>query len=181
MPVILLAIAGNRLTVSSAIFTDSVYADELVSVKLCFPPHPSENVLRIARIFTAIDRCAGKLRKMYRDLARDSATTPLGQVLWPNPTPDPSYPAGDIPEPRFFSKLDCSRGTPIKGPGINDDDKQREIFLAKMKRAGNYGDGGASDDTVLVEFAPKYNERAHRILADQDPHLPQNCSRAHAF
>ena len=173
MPVILLAIAGNRLTVSSAVFADSIYADELVSVKLCFPPHPSKNVLRLARIFAAINRCAGELRKMYQNLAGNNVATPPSGVLWPNPTPDPPRPAGDIPELRFFSRLNHSRHKPIQQSNIDGEYKQHEMFLAKMRRVGSDDDGdyGANGDTVLIKFAPEYNERAHRILADEDPPL----------
>ena len=57
LPVVLLSIAGNRLEVSTTVFTDAVYADKLLSLDLRLGPHGPDNVLRVARIFMVINRC----------------------------------------------------------------------------------------------------------------------------
>ena len=52
---ILLTITGNRLVISTAVFTDAIYADELFLVALRLGPHRSNNVLHVARVFMAIN------------------------------------------------------------------------------------------------------------------------------
>jgi len=70
MPVVLLSMAGNRLEVSTAVFTDAVYADKLLSLDLRLGPHGPDNVLRVARVFMAISVCAKRLREQYSGLER---------------------------------------------------------------------------------------------------------------
>jgi len=53
-PAIVLSMVGNCLTISTVVFTDAVYADELLSIKLLLGPHGSDRVNRIARVFMAI-------------------------------------------------------------------------------------------------------------------------------
>jgi len=152
--------------VSTAIFTDSIFADELVSIKLHFGPHASDNVLRVARVFMAINKCTERLRRLYRNLGAGGNTTSLGKVLWPNPTVDPADSTEGIPDLEFFSKVDRLRGTPINQTTIDEENKRHAIYLARMCTKG-----GASAVDVLVKFAVKYNATAHRLLADHDPPL----------
>ena len=63
---ILLAIKGNRLVISTAVLTDAIYADELLSVALRLGPHGSDNVLHVARVFMAINESMGLLRELYK-------------------------------------------------------------------------------------------------------------------
>lgn len=56
LSVILLTIAGNRLIVSTTIFTNAVYANELLQITLQLGPHDSENVLYVARMSMAIKK-----------------------------------------------------------------------------------------------------------------------------
>lgn len=46
--------AGNRLEVSTAVFTDAVYTDKLLSFDLRLGPHGVDNVLRVVYMFMAI-------------------------------------------------------------------------------------------------------------------------------
>ncbi|KAF8326388.1 uncharacterized protein EI90DRAFT_1949019 [Cantharellus anzutake] len=167
LPIVLLAIAGNRLTVSTAIFTDSIYADELLSIKLDFGPHASDNVLRVARIFMAIDDCARELRDLYRRLINSNGPVLSAKVLWPEPTVVSSDPAEEIPKLEFISKVHRSQGTPINEPTMNEEDKRHAIYLATIKPNNSKG----SDMQVLVKFATRYHENAHRLLADHKPPL----------
>ena len=70
----------------TAILTDSVGIDELVSVKLHFEPHASDDVFRVGRTLMMISECTERLRKLYGNLVD---TIPLAMVIWPNPTADP--------------------------------------------------------------------------------------------
>ena len=164
LPVVLLAIAGNRLVISTAIYTDSIYADEVLSVKLYLGPHASDNVLRVARIFMAINKCTERLRRLYVNLKPDTHSMQPAKVLWPNPTLD--SPSPEIPGLEFFSKVDRSLGTPIKQTDINEENKRHAIYLARMRVKGS-----TLTTDVLVKFAVKYNMVAHRLLAEHEPPL----------
>ena len=166
MPIVLLAIAGNVLTVSAAVFTDAVYANKLVSIDLEFGHQGSENVLRVARAFTAIRECVGGLRKLYRNLKSSSRIPQPNRVMWPNPTPNPPDSAEGIQKLGFFAKVDCLKGTPITRAPIDEDNRRHAIYLAKMR-----SEDGASTTDVLVKFTTTYNEAAHRLLANHDPPL----------
>jgi len=155
--------AGNRLEVSTAVFTDAVYADKLLSLDLRLGPHGPDNVLRVTRVFMAIDKCAERLRELYSGLERLPKMLP--GVMYPSPTADP--PESTIPQLEFFSKLDRVDGTPL--PEVDEDNARHGIYLARMPTVASTGD--ASTKIVLVKFTAKYNEAAHRLLADHDPPL----------
>ena len=164
MPVVLLALAGDCLVVSTAIFTDSMYADELLSIKLFFGSHASNNVLCVARIFMAINKCMEGLRGLYKDLKANPQKTPPAKVLWPNPTVNPSKSTKSIPKLEFFSKLDHFNGTPINKAVINEENKRHAMYLARMQPEG-------SDlvSVILVKFAIQYNKSAHCLLTKHCP------------
>jgi len=172
--VVLLAIAGSRLVVSVAIFADSIYAEELLSLDLRLGPFGSENVFRVARVFLAIKKCMKRLRRLYGRLK--ASTTPSPGALWPNPTPDPPTDARDLwTTLEFFSKLDHTLGTPIDQTAIDEDNKRHGLYLARTR---------IEPDTpmveVLVKFVPTYNELAHTTLASNDPPLAptlHSCNR----
>lgn len=161
LPIVLLDITGNRLEVSAAIFTNAIYADKLLSIELMLGTHARENVIRVARIFTAISKCATSLQNLYKNL-RDSSDQVPG-VEFPNPTPDPPGPSEEIRALRFLCKLDRVRGTELIT--VDVDNERHGIYLAKRSN------GPSGDETVLVKFAPRYHATAHRLLADHDPPL----------
>ena len=155
---------GNRLVVSTAVYTDSIYADELLSIDLRLGHHASDNVVRVARAFMAINRCTERLRALYRILGTNPRSASSAKVMWPDPTPDPPLSGRWTEELEFFSKVNRSLGTPINQT-IDEDNKRHAIYLARMRAEGG------SLTTVLVKFTPKYNEVAHKILAKHNPPL----------
>lgn len=163
-PVILLGIAGNVLTVSTAIYTNAVYANTLLLMELNFGLHASENVLRVARVFSAMSECTRKLTHHYKSLKTVSGIHP--GVMYPSPTADP--PGTEIPPLEFISKLDRLTGTQLAT--VNADNELHAIYFAKLP----------STEVVLVKFTPRYNELAHRLLANHRPPLAPalySCSR----
>jgi hypothetical protein len=160
MPAILLSMSGHRLTVSAAIYTDAVFADEFLSLSLSLGLLGPENVLRVARIFFAINRCADKLRLRYRSLETLALVDP--DVIFPRPTPDPLD--AEFLDLKFFTKVDRVNGTPIDTVAIPEDDRRHGIYLARAQI------GGAPTE-VLVKFTPRYNRDAHYLLANHDPPL----------
>jgi len=153
--------SGNRLVVSTAIYTDAIYADKLLSVDLVLGTHGPDNVLRVARMFMAITRCADQLRLVYRGLETLPPVVP--GVMYPRPTPCP--PDAEIPHLEFFSKVDRVEGTPIDA--ITESNQPHAIYLARTP----LGPSTDRSTTVLVKFTARYNERAHRLLANHVPPL----------
>lgn len=154
---------GNRLVVSTAIFTNAIYADELLPITLHLGHHGPDNVLHVARVFMAINDSTRRLRQLYRNLL--GAHTPSSreaEPLWPNPTLDPPEPAGQLPELEFFSKVNRDDGGELSF--IDSGNERHGMYLARMQV-------GTTDQVVLVKFTAKYNQEAHRLLADQDPPL----------
>ena len=68
LPAVLLALSGNRLIISTAIFTDATYADKLLPITLCTGFHAPDKVLHIASVFVAISKCTERLRMLYKRL-----------------------------------------------------------------------------------------------------------------
>ena len=150
LPVVLLTMAGNCLTVSAAVFTNAVYADKLLSIDLYLGAHGSENVVRVARVFMAIQKCVERLCTLYGKLESEERPRVDPSVMYPNPTADP--PDAEIPQLRFFGKVDRVVGIVI--PTVDQDNENHGIYLATY-----------DSRTVLVKFAAVYNEGAHRLLA----------------
>jgi len=163
LPIVLLAIAGNRLEVSTAVFTNAVYADKLVSIELLLGPHAQDEVLRVARIFMAISKCTAGLRTLYMKLETSPDRVP--SVEFPNPTPDPpqSHPE-DFPVLESFCKLDRVHGVGLVS--VDADNERHGVYLAR-RPTGTAGD----HETVLVKFTPKYNKTAHLSLSKHIPPL----------
>ena len=172
LPVVLLSMAGNHFEVSTAIFTEAVYADKLLSLDLSLGSHGPANVLRLGRVFMAIDKCIKELRELYGNVENLSGT--LSSVLYPNPTEDPpTSTSKKIPKLEFFSKLDRVMGTPIGDTqAVESGNERHAIYLAKMLPPTEGAlTGDVSTKDVLVKFTPGYNEAAHELLASQDPPL----------
>ncbi|KAF9779324.1 hypothetical protein BJ322DRAFT_1089798, partial [Thelephora terrestris] len=168
LPAILLAVAGNRLVVSAAIFTNKVYAEELLSVTLRLGPHGSANVLRVGRVFMAINQAMGRLIGLYSGLLLGSRSLPPQTVaLWPRPTIYPSK-TQSIPKLEFFAKVDRVTGKPLLE--IDEDNEPHAMYLARMQVKTSTQAKGSTHE-VFVKFAPNYNEAAHRLLASQKPPL----------
>ncbi|KAF9644455.1 hypothetical protein BDM02DRAFT_3212847 [Thelephora ganbajun] len=149
LPVILLAISGNRLVVSTAVFTDTIYADELLSIRLQLGFHASDNVSYVARVFMAINKSMERLRELYKNL------------LWPSPTADPPG-LIEFPKLEFFCKVNQADGAELSV--IDEENQRHATYLARMETE-------TETQVVFVKFAAKYNEGAHRLLANQNPPL----------
>lgn len=152
---------GNRLEISTVVFTDAVYADKLLSLDLRLGPHGPDNVLRVARICMAINKCTERLRRLYGVL--EGLPKKVLSVRYPSPTADPPESTAErIPRLEFFCKLDRVNGTPLVE--VDEDNERHGTYLARMP-------GEAPTRVVLVKFTAKYNEAAHRSLAEHDPPL----------
>jgi hypothetical protein len=106
----------------------------------------------------AIDESAELLSRQYRVLLGPPRS--LTSPLWPNPTP--SNPAEPLPELEFFAKVNRDDGTELTT--IDPANERHGMYLARMQT-------GTATQDVLVKFAARYHEDAHRLLAAQHPPL----------
>ena len=143
--------------------------------ELLLGPHCSDNVLRIARVFMAIQEAIGQLRGLY---GRLPAAPPAPQTiaLWPRPTGDPPESTERLPKLEFFAKVNRADGTPLSS--IDEDNENHAMYLARMQiktstpaEAPTEAEASTQDVDVFVKFATKYHADAHRLLADHNPPL----------
>ncbi|KAF9644463.1 hypothetical protein BDM02DRAFT_3121907 [Thelephora ganbajun] len=131
-------------------------------MKLHLGPHASDNVLRVARVFMAINESMERLRDLYKKLVRDRRpSSPQAKALWPNPTADPSE-SIEFPKLEFFCKVNRADGAEL--PVIDEENGRHAMYHAWMEME-------TETKVVFVKFAAKYNEGAHRLLANQNPPL----------
>ena len=153
---------------STVIFTNKLYANELLSITLRLGPHGPDNVLHVARVFMAIKESVEQLRDLYVDLlATPHPLQPQTMALWPNPTLNPSE-SQSIPKLEFFAKASRINGKPLSI--IDEGNERHALYLARMELKAS-AQTEASTQEVFVKFAPRYNQDAHRLLASHNPPL----------
>lgn len=146
--------AANHFEVSAAVFADTVYVRKLLALDLYLNPFGRDDVLHAARIFLAINKCTDALRELYKNLPH--APIRPTRFLYPDPSTDPPNHTS-IPQLYYLSKLDRISATLVTEAN----------YLARMLHNASTGE----TLPVLVKFTPKYNEVAHRLLANCNPRL----------
>lgn len=124
---------------------------KLLTLDLSLGFHASGNIIRLARVFKVLSRHRVELEKYYQSVK--TSASPKLSCLFPNPTPiDPSKPLPKLTYREFLSRA----GQPI--PELLDlGSATTAMYTATL------------DDTnkeVIVKFTARYNEAAHRILAE---------------
>jgi hypothetical protein len=124
---------------------------KLLMLDLSLGFHASDNIIRLARIFKALAHCRVDLRKYYDHVAK--FLPPKLSCLYPNPTPvDTSKTL-----PKLVYKQPLSRtGQPASGL-VDLGTTTTAIYVATL---------ADTNQEVVVKFTARYNETAHRILAD---------------
>ena len=151
---------------STAIFNNEVYADELLSITLRSGTHASKNVFLVARVFMAINKSKREFCDLYKRLRYNPPSFLSPAIaLWPNPTTDPPMP---IPKLEFFAKVDRASGKPLLR--IDEENERHAMYLARMQIKTST-QAEVSIQEVFVKFSTQYHEGAHRLLANQDPPL----------
>lgn len=150
---------GNRLEISSAVYSDGILFDKLLSEDLCIDAWQSETVLRVGRIFKAVSSANEELRDFYaRYRGGQEAETTISQ-LYPRPLP-----RGDIRLPRlnYLGKLSYTGGLLVEGESYDARERRYALYRAKMKR-----EESDEEIDVVVKFTVRYHSEAHRILAEE--------------
>ena len=173
---VLLALSGNRLIISTAIFTDATYADKLLPITLCTGFHAPDKVLHIASVFVAINKCTERLRMLYKRLPEIAHSIPPARVLWPNPIVDPSRSTGLDHSLEIFPKVDHVLGTPFQT--IDEVNKPRTMHLRRCRsqtisRPARFWSSSRQNTTkTLITCSPK------TIPLSPQPSTPVHASSA---
>lgn len=147
---VLVGVTENRLEVSAAVCVGPIYVTKLLTLDLSLGMHSSENIIHLARVFSVLSCCREDL-KQYYDGVKNLAPPALS-CLFANPTPiDPSKSLPKLTYRQFLTRA----GQPtadlvnLKNPVTN-------LYIATLD----------TNQDVSVKFAARYNEEAHRLLAE---------------
>ena len=120
---------SRELSRRITIFANAVHADELLSIMLHLGPHGSDNALRVAGVFMAINKSARRLRQLY-DIDLPGVRTPSQQktkALWPNPIANPPECTERPLKLEFFSKVNRPNRTELSF--IYSDNERHAMYL----------------------------------------------------
>jgi hypothetical protein len=152
-PIVLVGATANRLEISVAVCVGPVYVTKLLALDLSLGFHASDNIIHLARVFRALLLCREDL-KIYYDRVRN-LNFPRLSCLYPNPTPvDPFKALPDLTYRQFLSRA----GQPTSAL-VDLGNVTTTMYTAILSD---------TNQEVIVKFTARYNERAHRLLAESD-------------
>ena len=123
---------------------------KLLTLDLLLGFHASDNIIRLARIFKVLSDCRKALQRYYGEVVR--LRSPRLSCLFPCPTPiDTSIELPKLTYRQFFSRT----GQPTSGL-VDLGNATTTMYTATLD----------TDHEVIVKFTARYNEVAHRVLAD---------------
>ncbi|KAL5524756.1 hypothetical protein ACEPAF_9902 [Sanghuangporus sanghuang] len=160
-PIILIGLAGSRLEISTAVFTDGIYSDKLLSEDFYIDAWQSETVLRVGRIFKALSLAIAELREYYEPFSEGLEMEATIAHVYPDPLPCEGY---HIPRLTYIGKLS-------HGGGLLDKNNKEAVRLERpyaLYRARMIQDGSDDEVDVVVKFTVRYHEQAHRILEQKE-------------
>ena len=152
---------GSRLEISTAIFTDGVYADKLLSEDFYIDARQFEIVMRVGRIFKALVIAIAELREYYETVALNLNPWSAIKHLYPDPLPLQGF---DIPRLNYIGKLThAGELLDAQDTEIVKEERPYALYRAKMIR-----DEPGDEVDVVVKFTVHYHEKAHRTLAEKE-------------
>ncbi|KAL5514697.1 hypothetical protein ACEPAG_2013 [Sanghuangporus baumii] len=159
-PVIIIGVMGTRIEISTAMYIGGLYADKLISQELYIDAFQANTILRLGRIAIALRHCYNELNDHYKSL--DLRADPTIRHLYPDPLPIEG--SGRLPTLEYMGKL--SHGglcIPViqqdRRDTLSEDERPYGRYRAKMVDLDGRVD-------VVVKFAARYNEAAHRLLEE---------------
>jgi hypothetical protein len=150
-PIVLLGVAENRIDISIAVCVGEIHITKLLTLDITSGFLASDNTIRLARIFKALSYCRKDLTCYYDEIGQETA--PKLSSLFPKPTPmDPSVVLPVLTYKQFLSRT----GQPASAL----------VDLGKTNTAMYIATLDGADEEVVVKFTPRYNAKAHSILAN---------------
>ncbi|KAJ3508829.1 hypothetical protein NLJ89_g5539 [Agrocybe chaxingu] len=149
-PIVLLGVTANRLEISVAVCVGPIYVTKLLTLDLSLGFHASDNIMRLARVFHVLASCRKDLRKYYDKVISE----PRGvSGLYPSPTTtDPSKVLPKLTYRQFLTRAGQSTCSLVDLGNTTS-----AMYIATLDD---------TDEEVIVKFTARYNEVAHRLLAD---------------
>jgi len=150
-PIVLIGATANRLEISVAICVGPIYVTKLLALDLSLGFHASDNIIHLARVFGALSRCRVDLTKYYNGV--NSLASPRLSCLYPSPISlDPAKALPKLTYRQFLSRA----GQPISAL-VDLGNVCTTMYTATLDD---------SNQEVIVKFTARYNEVAHRLLAN---------------
>ncbi|KDR76199.1 hypothetical protein GALMADRAFT_210854 [Galerina marginata CBS 339.88] len=150
-PMVLIGATANRLEISIAVCVGPIYVTKLLTLDLSLGFRASDNVIQLARVFKVLSRHRVELQSYYQNVK--NSASPRLSCLFPNPTPiDPSKALPKLTYRQFLSRSGQPTPDFVDLGGCTT-----AMYIATL------------DDTnqeVIVKFTARYNEAAHRLLAE---------------
>ncbi len=151
-PIVLVGVTANRLEISVAVCVGPIYVSKLRTLDLSLGFHASDNIICLARVFGALSRCRVDLTKYYDGVSSLASPSPRLSCLYPNPIPlDPCKAL-----PKLTYRQFLSRGHPISAL-VDLGNVCTTMYTATLND---------TNQEVIVKFTARYNEAAHRLLAE---------------
>jgi len=152
-PIVLVGATANRLEICIAVCVGPIYVSKLLALDLSLGFHASDNIIRLARVFQALSLCCKHL-KVYYDGVRNSAPAKLSG-LYPNPTPAD---LSNLPPKLVYQRFLSRAGQPTSAL-VDLRNTTTAMYIATLD---------TTKQEVVVKFTTRYNEMAHRLLADNN-------------
>ncbi|KZT70536.1 hypothetical protein DAEQUDRAFT_689285 [Daedalea quercina L-15889] len=166
-PAILISSMGDLLEIGIAVHTDGVHTDWIFSERLRLGFYRNENVLRIARVFKAVQIAVQDLSKFYANIDTKPHVDSAVSHLFPSPLTVPTY-EGSVPSLTFTHRMGRHSGLlylyhmPFKLTKL----RRSGLYTAILSKPSGADDAPDQELDVVVKFTAEYNAEAHRILAD---------------
>ena len=149
-PIVLVGATANRLEICIAVCVGPIYVSKLLALDLSLGFHASDNIVRLARVFQALSLCCKHLQTYYDGVS--NSAPPKLSCLYPNPTPtDLSNPPPKLAYQQFLSRA----GQPTSAL-VDLGNTTTAMYIATLE----------TSQEVVVKFTTRYNETAHRLLAN---------------
>ncbi|CDO71503.1 hypothetical protein BN946_scf184910.g2 [Trametes cinnabarina] len=161
-PTLLISVCGPHIRFFGAVLADICIVQPLTDyIYLGGDPDEEARVEYAAKVFKAIRSALVELTEWYKNLPdpRDDLWLPPKHLL-PRPTSADDSARELLSSLEFLDRLDLTEWKHSARPSLTN--FRRRLFRARLD-----GDG----EEVLVKFAFRYGEAAHRVLAEHDPPL----------
>ncbi|CAA7257512.1 unnamed protein product [Cyclocybe aegerita] len=150
-PIVLVGATANRLEISLTVCVGPIYVTKLLTLDLSLGFHASDNIIRLARVFSVLSSCRTDLQIYYDNASKLEAPRLSG--LYPSPTlADPSRVLPQLTYQQFLT-----RAGQLTSGLVDLGNTTSALYIATL---------GDTDQEVIVKFTARYNKVAHCLLAD---------------
>ncbi|KAH9996424.1 hypothetical protein BJV74DRAFT_289401 [Russula compacta] len=159
-PVILIGLNGHSLEISTALTLERIVINQLLILDLKDDFDHNTTLRKLVGIASALAECASQLESEYMWVMQHNSPVDRYPPCFPQPTLDPRSPSSSLLPVLTYEKRLNNLNHSFQLPNNPSADTLRSLFVAKLVR------DESAQDSVVVKFTPRYNEEAHRLLAE---------------